>query len=59
MAEQACPKCGEIAESEDLDKPADMYCCWECGHSWCDIESWSNRWASHADNMRKVEKENG
>lgn len=57
MAEQPCPKCGELVEAEDLDKPADCYYCYECNESWCDTAGWADRMADHADNLRKAERE--
>jgi len=39
--EKRCPKCGEMVESEDLDKPADFYYC-DCGWEFCDTAGWAD-----------------
>ena len=57
MPEQKCPKCMEICQAEDLDKPADCYYCWECGESWCDTNGWADRMADKADFLRKQARE--
>lgn len=56
MAEQKCPKCGEMVEAVDLDRPADCYYC-DCGESWSDSDGWYDRRASHSDMLRKAQKE--
>lgn len=56
MTEQKCPKCGEMVEAVDLDRPADFFYC-ECGEDWCDTGSWADRKADHADYLRKQAKE--
>lgn len=56
MSEQQCRKCGEWCEAEDLDEPADIFYC-ECGHSWCNTDSWADRQADHADYLRKKAQE--
>ena len=52
MSEKKCPKCGEMIEAVDLDKPADFYYC-DCGYEECDTEGWADRMADYADNLRK------
>ena len=61
MPEKTCPKCGELVEAEDLDRPADFYYCDTPGCGWelCDTDGWANRMAAHADNLRKQAKERG
>jgi len=59
MPIQNCPNCNTECESEDLDEPCDNYFCDECGHSWCDIQGWTDRLADHADYLRKSRLENG
>ena len=54
--EKTCPKCGQIVEAEDLDRPADFYYC-ECGWELCDTQGWADKKADYADNLRKQAKE--
>jgi len=53
MPEKECPKCGEIVESINLDRPADFYYCEECGWELCDTRGHADRMADRADNLRK------
>ena len=51
MPEKKCPKCGEMIEAVDLDKPADFYYC-DCGWELCDTDGWADRMADYGDYLK-------
>ena len=56
MPVKQCPKCGNMMEAEDMDKPAYFYYC-DCGYEECDSEGWAEDKADQADRESKPDSQ--
>jgi|TARA_Y100000310_G_scaffold4770_1_gene5680 hypothetical protein len=54
MEEEKCHECGEMVESESLDRNADFFFCY-CGNSWTNFNSFRERMLNKADFLKKLE----